>query len=44
MREKIRELQMVKRVEYDDDRRELIVYFERGHGTDAESVMLDRDM
>jgi ABC-2 type transport system ATP-binding protein len=37
--EKIRELQIVKRVELDDDRRELIVYFERGQGVDAESVI-----
>jgi ABC-type multidrug transport system ATPase subunit len=37
--EKVRELQMVKRVDYDEERRELVVYFERGHGVDAETVI-----
>ncbi|MEO6575072.1 MAG: ABC transporter ATP-binding protein, partial [Polyangiaceae bacterium] len=34
----LRELAMVKRVEWDDERRELVVYFERG-ATDAETVI-----
>jgi ABC-type multidrug transport system ATPase subunit len=34
----VRELPMVKRVEFDDERRELVVYFERGH-VDAETVI-----
>jgi ABC-2 type transport system ATP-binding protein len=34
----VRELAMVKRVEFDDERRELVVYFERGQ-TDAETVI-----
>ena len=34
----VRELPMVKRVEFDEDRRELIVYFDRGH-VDAETVI-----
>ena len=37
--EKIRELQVVKRVDFDDERRELVVYFERGQGVDAETVI-----
>jgi ABC-type multidrug transport system ATPase subunit len=34
----VRELPMVKRVEYDDERRELVVYFDRG-ALDAETVI-----
>jgi ABC-2 type transport system ATP-binding protein len=34
----VRELAMVKRVEFDDERRELVVYFERSE-TDAETVI-----
>lgn len=34
----VRELPMVKRVEFDEDRRELMVYFERG-SVDAETVI-----
>ncbi len=34
----LRELALVKRVDWDDERRELVVYFERG-ATDAESVI-----
>ena len=34
----VRELPMVTRVEFDDERRELVVYFDRGK-TDAESVI-----
>ncbi len=34
----VRELPMVKRVEYDDDKRELVVYFDRG-AVDAETVI-----
>ena len=34
----VRELPMVKRVEFDDDRRELVVYFDRGT-VDAETVI-----
>jgi ABC-2 type transport system ATP-binding protein len=35
----IRDLPMVKRVEWDDERRELVVYFDRGQGVDAEQVI-----
>jgi len=35
----IRDLPMVKRVEWDEERRELVVYFERGQGVDAEQVI-----
>ena len=35
----VRELPMVKRVEYDEERRELVVYFERGAEVDAETVI-----
>lgn len=34
----VRELPMVKRVEFEEERRELIVYFDRGH-VDAETVI-----
>ena len=34
----VRELPMVKRVEYDEDRRDLVVYFDRGT-IDAETVI-----
>ena len=34
----VRELPMVKRVEFEEDRRELVVYFDRGH-VDAETVI-----
>ncbi|MBX3211085.1 MAG: ABC transporter ATP-binding protein [Labilithrix sp.] len=34
----VRELPMVKRVEFDEERRELVVYFDRGH-VDAETVI-----
>ena len=35
----IRDLPMVKRLEFDEERRELVVYFERGQGVDAEQVI-----
>ncbi len=35
----LRELPMVKRVEFDEDRRDLVVHFERGPQVDAESVI-----
>ena len=35
----VRDLPMVKRVEWDEERRELVVYFERGQGVDAEQVI-----
>jgi ABC-2 type transport system ATP-binding protein len=35
----VRDLPMVKRVEWDEERRELAVYFERGQGVDAEQVI-----
>ena len=35
----VRDLPMVKRIEWDDDKRELVVYFERGLGVDAEQVI-----
>jgi ABC-2 type transport system ATP-binding protein len=34
----VRELPMVKRVDFDEERRELVVYFDRGH-VDAETVI-----
>jgi ABC-2 type transport system ATP-binding protein len=35
----VRDLPMVKRVEWDEERRELVVYFDRGQGVDAEQVI-----
>ena len=35
----IRDLPMVKRVEWEEERRELVVYFERAPGVDAEQVI-----
>jgi ABC-type multidrug transport system ATPase subunit len=35
----VRDLPMVKRLEWDDERRELVVYFDRGQGVDAEQVI-----
>jgi len=35
----IRELPVVKRCEYDEEKREVVVYFERGQGVDAEQVI-----
>ena len=35
----IREIPIVKRVEYDGERREIVCYFERGANVDAESVI-----
>ncbi len=35
----VRDLPMVKRLEWDEERRELVVYFDRGVGVDAEQVI-----
>jgi ABC-type multidrug transport system ATPase subunit len=35
----VRDLPMVKRVEWDEERRELVVYFDRSGGVDAEQVI-----
>jgi ABC-2 type transport system ATP-binding protein len=35
----VRDLPMVKRLEWDEERRELVVYFDRGQGVDAEQVI-----
>jgi ABC-type multidrug transport system ATPase subunit len=35
----VRDLPMVKRVEFDDEKRELVVYFDRQAGVDAEQVI-----
>ena len=35
----VRDLPMVKRVEFDDEKRELVVYFDRTAGVDAEQVI-----
>ena len=35
----VRDLPMVKRVEWNDEERELVVYFDRGPGVDAEQVI-----
>jgi ABC-2 type transport system ATP-binding protein len=35
----VRDLPMVKRLEWDEEKRELVVYFDRGGGVDAEQVI-----
>ena len=35
----VRDLPMVKRLEWDEEKRELVVYFDRGAGVDAEQVI-----
>ena len=35
----VRDLPMVKRVEWNDEERELVVHFDRGQGVDAEQVI-----